>query len=102
MEKMVDSQPSPQVTSHNNIYVADSIPSFIKIESFAGEEDMSALKITGWVMFSIILILLSIPVIRAILKIMRTCRQSTASYTLDNSPPQKEPEEKYRFTYAPS
>ena len=36
------------------------------------------------------------------MKIMRTCRQSTASYTLDDSPPQKEPEEKYRVTYTPS
>ena len=62
---------------------------------------MSVLEITGWVVFGIILILLSIPVIRAILKIMRTCRQSTASYTLDNSPTQKEPEEKYIVTYAP-
>ena len=63
---------------------------------------MSALEITGWVLFRIILILLSIPVICAILRIMRTCRQSTDSYTLDDSPPQKEPEEKYRVTYAPS
>ena len=61
MEKMVDSQPSPKVTGHDNIYAADSSPSFIKIESLAGKEDMSALEITGWVLFSIILILLSIP-----------------------------------------
>ena len=32
---------------------------------------------------------------------MRTCRQSTASYTLDNSPPEKEPEEKYSIKYTP-
>ena len=36
-------------------------------------------------MFSIFLILLSIPDICAILKIMRMCRQSTANATLDNS-----------------
>ena len=92
MEKMVDSEPSPQLSGHDNIYAADSSPSFIKIESLASKEDMSALEITGWVVFGIILILLSIPVIHAILKIMRMCRQSTTSYTLDNSPPQKEPE----------
>ena len=62
---------------------------------------MSALEITGWVIFGTILILLSIPVIRAILRIMRTCRQSTDSYMLDNSPPQKEPEEKYSIKYTP-
>ena len=32
---------------------------------------------------------------------MKTCRQSTASYTLDNSPPEKEPEEKYSIKYTP-
>ena len=32
---------------------------------------------------------------------MRTCRQSTASYTLDNSPTQKEPEESYSIKYTP-
>ena len=94
MEKMVESPPSPQDTGHDNIYAADSSPSFIKIESLAGKDDMSALEITGWVLFSIILILLSIPVIRAILRIMRTCHQSKESYTLDDSPPNKEQEEK--------
>ena len=84
MEKMVDSEPSPQLSGHNNIYAAYSSPSFIKIESLASKEDMSALEITGWVIFGIILILLSIPVICAILKIMRTSRQSTASYRLNN------------------
>ena len=101
MEKMVDSEPSPQLSGHDNIYAVDLSPSFIKIESLASKEDMSALKITGWVVFGIILILLSIPVIHAILRIMRTCRQSTASYTLDNSPPQKEPEESYSIKYMP-
>ena len=101
MEKMVDSEPSPQLSGQFNIYPADLSPSFIKIESLASKEDMSALEITGWVIFGIILILLSIPVICAILKIMRTCRQSTASYMLDNSPPQKEPEESYSIKYIP-
>ena len=97
MEKMVDLEPSPQLSGHDNIYAADSSPSFIKIESLASKEDMSVLEITGWVIFGVILLLLSIPVIRAILKIMRTCRQSTASYTLDNSPTQEEPEESYKI-----
>ena len=60
---------------------------------------MSALEVTGWVLFSIILILLSIPVIRAILRIMKTCHQNTDSYTLDNLPSHKESEEKYRVTF---
>ena len=102
VEKMIESPPGPQGTGHDNIYTADSSPSFIKIESLSGEDDMSALEITGWVLFSIILILLSIPVVRAILRIMRTCRQSTENYTLDNSSLNKEPVEKYRVTYAPS
>ena len=102
MEKMVESPPSPQVTGHDNIYAADSSSSFIKIESLAGKDSMLALEIMGWVLFNIILILLSIPVICAILKIMRTCHQNTDSYTLDNSPSTKESEEKYRVTYVPS
>ena len=32
---------------------------------------------------------------------MKTCRQNTSSYTLDNSPPEKEPEEKYTIKYTP-
>ena len=32
MEKMVDSEPSPQLSGHDNIYAADLSPSFIKIE----------------------------------------------------------------------
>ena len=84
MEKVVESPPSPQFTGHDNIYAADSSPSFIKIESLAGKDNMSALEITGWVLFSIILILLSIPVIRAILRIMRTCCQSTDNYTRED------------------
>ena len=101
MEKMVDSEPSPQLSGHDNIYAVDLSPSFIKVESLAGKEDISTLEIVGWVVFSLILILLSIPVIRAILRVMRTCRQSTTSYTLDNSPPEKEPEEKYSIKYTP-
>ena len=91
MEKMVESPPSPQVTGHDNVYAADSSPSFIKIESLVGKDSMPALEITGWVLFSIILILLSIPVIRALLRIMRTCHQSTNNYTLDNLLSDKEP-----------
>ena len=63
---------------------------------------MLALEITGWVLFSIILILLSIPIIRAILRIMRTCHQSIDNYTLDDWNPNKEPMEKYKVTYTPS
>ena len=33
---------------------------------------------------------------------MNICRQNTNSYTLDNSPSNKESEEKYRVTYVPS
>ena len=35
MEKMVDLEPSPQLSGHDNIYTVDSLPSFIKIESLA-------------------------------------------------------------------
>ena len=63
---------------------------------------MSELEVMGWVLFSIILILLSIPVIHAILRVMKTCPQNNDSYMLDNSPSYKEPEEKYRVTYVPS
>ena len=75
---------------------------FIKIESLAGQDNMSVLEVTGWVLFSLILILLSIPVFRAILKIMKTCHHNTDSYTLESSPSHKESEDKYRVTYVPS
>ena len=74
MEKMVESPPSPQVTGHDNVYAADSSPSIIKFESLAGQDNMSALEVTGWVIFSLILVMLTIPVIMPILRIMRTCQ----------------------------
>ena len=102
MEKMVESPPSPQVTRHDNVYAADSSPSFIKIELLAGQDSMSLLEVMGWVLFSLILILLSIPVVCTILKIMKTFRHNTDSYTLDSLPPHNDSDEKYRVTYVPS
>ena len=43
----------------------------------------------------------NIPFVEHIIRIMKTCRQNTSSYTLDNSPPEKEPEEKYTIKYTP-
>ena len=88
MERMVDSEPEPQLSGHNNVYAVDSSPSFFKVESLAGKDDISTIEIVGWVMFGLIMLLLSIPVIRAIIRIMRTCKQNTSSYTLDNSLPE--------------
>ena len=85
MEKMVDSDPSPQLSGHDNVYAVDSLPSFFKVESLAGKEDISTIEIVGWVIFGLILLLLSVPVICAIIQIMKTCRQRTSSYTLDPS-----------------
>ena len=95
---MLKSPPSPKVTGHDNVYAADSSPGFIKIESLAGQDSMSALEVTSWVLFSLILILLSIPVVCAILIIMKTCHHNTDSYTLDSSSSHKESEEKYKVT----
>ena len=67
MEKIVDSEPSRQLSGHDNVYAVDSSPSFIKLELLAGKEDISTLEIVGWVIFGLILILLSIPVILAII-----------------------------------
>ena len=67
MEKMADSEPSLQLSGHDNVYTVDSSPSFFKVESLAGKEDISTLEIVGWVIFGLILLLLSIPVIRAII-----------------------------------
>ena len=97
---MVDSDPSPQLRGHNNVYAVDSSTSFFKVESLAGKEDISTIEIVGWVIFGLILLLLSVPIIRAIIQIMKTCRQSTSSYTLDSSP-EKEPEENYSIKYTP-
>ena len=60
MERIVDSEPSPQLSGHDNVYAVDSSPSFFKLESLAGKDDISTLKIVGWVVFSLIFLLLSI------------------------------------------
>ena len=67
MERMVDSEPSPQLSGHDNVYAVDSSPSFFKVELLAGKDDISTIEIVGWVVFGLILLLLSIPVIRAII-----------------------------------
>ena len=74
MEKMVESK-TPQVTGHDNIYAADSGPSIFKVESLAGQDSdsISALEITGWVIFALILVMLTVPVVHAILQIMKIC-----------------------------
>ena len=101
MEKIVDSGPSPQLSGHDNVYAVDLSPSFFKVELLAGKEDISTIKIVGWVIFGIILLLLSVPVIRAIIRIMKTCGQSTSSYTLDTSH-EKEPEKNTVSSIHPS
>ena len=67
MERMVDSEPEPQLSGHDNVYTVDSSPSFFKVESLAGKDDISTIKIVGWVVFGLILLLLNIPVFRAII-----------------------------------
>ena len=54
---------------------------------------MSALEVTGRVVFLLILVMLTIPVIRAILRIMRACQYKTENYNLDNSPSHKDSED---------
>lgn len=85
--------PSPQLSGHVNVYAVDYLPSFFKVESLAGKDDISSKEIVGWVIFGLILLLLSVPLIHAIIRIMKTCRQRTLSYTLDPSD-EKEQEEK--------
>ena len=46
--------------------------------------------------------MLTIPVIGAILQMMRTCQHKTESYNLESSPPKKDSQEKYKVTYVPS
>ena len=77
MEKMMDSDPKPQLSGHNNVYALDSSPSFFKVESLAGKDELSTIKIVGWVIFGLILLLLIVPVIRAIIIIMKICKQRT-------------------------
>ena len=45
MEKMDDSDPSPQLSGHNNVYGLDSSPSFFKVESLAGKDEISTIEI---------------------------------------------------------
>ena len=100
MEKIMDSDPNPQLSGHNNVYSVDSSPSFFKVESLAGKDDISKIEIVGWVIFGLILLLLSIPVTHAIIRIMKICKQRTSSYTLDTSS-EIEPEEKYSIKFTP-
>ena len=80
MEKMVETPSGPQVAGHDNVYAADSSPSIIKFESLAdGQDTMSSLEVIGWIIFSLILVLLTIPVVKAILRIIKTCQQKTDS-----------------------
>ena len=67
MEKMAESDPSPQLSGQDNVYAVDSSPSFFKVESLAGKDDISTIEIVGWVIFGLILLLLSIPLICAII-----------------------------------
>ena len=100
MEKMVDSDPSPQLSGHDNVYAVDSSLSFFKVESLAGKDEISTIEIVGWVIFGLILLLLSVPIVRAKIRIMRICKKRTSSYTLDTSP-EIEPEEKYSVKFTP-
>ena len=75
MERMAETPSNPQVTGHDNVYNADSNSSIIKFESLAsGEDNMSTIEVVGWIIFALILVMLTIPVIRAILRIMRICQ----------------------------
>ena len=47
MEKMADSEPSLQLSGHDNVYVVDLSPSFIKVELLAGKEDITTHEIVG-------------------------------------------------------
>ena len=77
MEKMVDSDPKPKLCGHDNVYAVDSSQSFFKVESLAGKDELSTIKIVGWVIFGLILLLLSVPVIHAIIRIIKICKQRT-------------------------
>ena len=70
------------------------------MESLAGNDKISTIEIVGWVIFGLILLLLSVPVGHATIIIMKTCKQRTSSYTLDTSP-EIEPEEKYSIKFTP-
>ena len=61
MEELVNSK-TPQIQGHHNVYTVDSGPTQFKVELLAGQDDtISNMEIIGWVIFGLILILLSIP-----------------------------------------
>ena len=102
MEKMIESK-TPKIQGHDNVYTADYGPILFKVESLAGQDSdtVSDIEIAGWVIFAIILMLLTIPVIGAIIRVMKTCQQWTDSYNL-NCSPVKDMEDKYKVTYTPT
>ena len=100
MEKMVDSDPTPQPSGHDNVYAVDSLPSFFKVESLAGKDELSTIEIVGWVIFGLILLLLTVPLIHALIKIMKIYKQRISSYNLESAP-KLESEEKYSIKFTP-
>ena len=101
IEKMVETPSNPQVTGHDNMYAADSIPSIIKFELLAnGQDNISTIEVVGWIILALILVMLTVLVVRAILNIMRTCQHKTESYNLDHT--HKDSDEKYKVTFCPS
>ena len=101
VEKRIKSK-TPQIQGQDNVYAADSGKTLFKVELFAGQDDtVSEMDIARWVIFALILMLLTIPVIRAIIRVMKTCQQQTDSYNLDFSPV-KDMEDNYKITYTPT
>ena len=102
MEKLTENS-SPQISGLEVTYNSYSGMTLIKFESLHGEATkMSTLKIVGWGLFATFIILLAIPITKAIIKILKICNKRTNQYNLDNNTAE-EPmnQDKYMVKFKP-
>ena len=65
---------------HDNNYATNNGVTLVKVEILAGQEDdVTIIEIIGYIIFTLIILLLFIPCVHAILRIKRTCNQDIHS-----------------------
>ena len=105
MERVV-SPASPQVTGEEITYNSDTSPSFFKFESLQsgskGLDKMSTTEVLGWLLFGTFLVLLSIPILKFILNVLKVCKNQSSKFTLDtDAPADSMSHDTYKVIYKP-
>ena len=103
MHKLTETS-SPQISGQDVTYNSDMGMALIKFESLqgGGQTKMSTPKIVGWILFRTFIILLAIPVIKAIIKIIKICNRRTDKYShQDNAAEEPVSHNKYVVNFKP-